>query len=171
MTNVTFKGEPVTLAGKFPQVGDTVGDFKLTNTDLKEITLQDFKNKKLILLSIFPSLDTPVCSESVINFNKTATNMQDSVVVLCISKDLPFAQKRFCGVQEINNALTLSAFRNSEFAKQMGVDIVDSPLRGLLARAIILLNHDFKVLYTQLVANITDKPDYEECLAFIANYS
>jgi thioredoxin-dependent peroxiredoxin len=170
MSNVTFKGTEVKLGGKFPQVGNRVQDFKLTGNDLNDVTLHDFKNHRLIMLNIFPSLDTGTCAESVIRFNKEASDMHDTAI-LCISKDLPFAQARFCGVEDIKNAKTLSAFRNPEFGEQYGVDILDSPVRGLLARAVILLDQEFKILYTELVSEITHKPNYEACLDFIKTHS
>lgn len=165
MSQVTFKGEPVSLSGTFPKVGDTVNNFQLTTNEFKETSLDEYKDQQLIL-NIFPSIDTPVCSSSVIRFNDEAGNLKNTLV-LCISKDLPFAQARFCGAENIEKVKTLSAFRDSAFAKQFGVDIASSILKGLLARAIVVLDAKRKVIYTELVSEITNKPDYEKCLAAI----
>lgn len=162
MTNVTFKGETVTLGGKFPKIGESISDFKLVANDLKDQNLDAYVGKTL-LLNIFPSVDTSVCADSVRRFNTEAGNLKDTKV-LCISKDLPFAQSRFCGAENISNVLTLSAFRNLEFAKNFGVDILDGLLQGLLARAVIVISPERKVVYTELVPEITNKPDYERCL-------
>lgn len=168
MAKVTFKGTQVALAGKFPEVGDTCKPFTLADNDLRDVTLDDFDQEYLIL-SIFPSLDTPTCSIAVKRFNEAAADLPDCMV-LCISKDLPFAQSRFCGANDIKIAKAFSAFRSPEFAKQFGVDITDSPIRGLLARAIIVLNDERQVIYTELVPEITQEPDYNACLSTIANY-
>lgn len=167
MDKVTFKGTPINLAGVFPKIGQTLTDFSLTANDLSDVSLKDF-TLPYIILNIFPSLDTGTCSMSVRNFNDAATQLPNCNV-LCISKDLPFAQSRFCGAENIKNVQTLSAFRNQDFAKQLGIDIVDSPLRGLLARAVIVLNEKREVIYTELVAEITEEPNYEKCLAVLNN--
>lgn len=169
MSKVTFKGSPVKLEGSFPEVGTSISNFSLTTNDLKEVNMSDFKQGTLIL-NIFLSLDTPVCASSVIKFNAEAANLPNTEV-LCISKDLPFAQARFCATENIQNAKILSAFRHSEFAKQFGVDIADSLLKGLLSRAIIVLDSARKVIYAQLVPEITEKPDYEDCLAALKSRS
>lgn len=168
MTNVTFKGAPITVAGKFPQVGDYCKPFTLTDNDLRDVTLDDF-NQEFIIFNIFPSLDTPICSMSVLRFNEAAANLPDCMV-LCISKDLPFAQSRFCSANDIKNVKLLSAFRSPEFAKNYGVDITEGPIRGLLARAIIVVDDERQVIYTELVPEITQEPDYDKCLSAIANF-
>ena len=167
MTQVTFKGKPTKLNGVFPKVGDVIDDFTLTENNLQDSQLKDYADQVLIL-SIFPSLDTPVCSESVKTFNSIADETPNTKV-LCISKDLPFAQARFCGIENIHNAKTLSAFRNFDFAKQFGVEISEGPLKGLLARAVIVLDAAKKVLYAELIPEITDKPDYAKCMDFVKN--
>jgi thiol peroxidase len=154
------------LAGKFPNIGDTIGSFTLTNTDLRDTSIDEFLGESLIL-NIFPSVDTPVCSSSVIKFNSEAGNL-NNYKVLCISKDLPFAQARFCGVENIENVTILSAFRFPDFAQILGVDIVEGFLKGLLARSIVVLNPQRKVIYTELVTEITNKPNYDKCLEAIA---
>ncbi len=163
---ITFKGKPLQINGHFPQQGETVADFTLATQELADVPLSSFK-EKLILLSIFPSIDTPVCSESVRVFNMKAAALKDTKV-LCISKDLPFAQARFCGAEDIKNVQTLSAFRNQEFAKQCGVEIAGGPVKGLLARAVIVINAQRKVLYSELVAEMTNQPNYDQCLAAMA---
>ncbi len=168
MSQVTFQGAPITVSGKFPREGDRVANFTLTTNDLKDLTLDDFAQKFLIL-NIFPSLDTPICSASVRHFNQSAADLPDCMV-LCISKDLPFAQGRFCTANDIKNVKTLSAFRSEDFAQQYGVNITDSPLRGLLARAIIVLDNIREVIYTEMVPEIAQEPNYDKCLSAIANY-
>jgi thiol peroxidase len=166
MAKVTLKGNPLNINGNFPQIGSKIDNFTLTANDLSEVNLKDLA-QKTIVLNIFPSLDTPTCSLSVVKFNQSAGNIPDCAV-LCISKDLPFAQARFCGAHEIKNVTTLSAFRNPDFARNLGVDIADGPIRGLLARSVIVLNDKREVIYTELVPEITQEPDYEKCLSAIA---
>jgi thiol peroxidase len=165
MTQVTFKGTPIEISGDFPKLGQTVNNFTLTDNNLQETNLEDFKNH-ILILNIFPSLDTPVCSQSVKKFNAAAVKLLNAKV-LCISNDLPFAQARFCGVENIKNAQTFSAFRHVEFSRQFGVDITDGLLKGLLARSIIVLDAARKVAYTELVSEITNEPDYEKCLTVV----
>lgn len=162
MTKVTLKGNQISLAGDFPKVGDKINEFSLTANDLSEVSLKDL-SQKTIILNIFPSLDTPTCSMSVMKFNQEAANLPDCLV-LCISKDLPFAQARFCGANDIKNVTTLSAFRNGDFARQLGIDIVDGPIRGLLARSVFVLNDKREVVYAELVPEITQEPNYAQCL-------
>lgn len=141
-----------------PQVGEVAPDFELVATDLSEIRLSDLRGKKVVL-NIFPSIDTEVCAQSVRRFNKDAAAI-DNCVVLCISKDLPFAATRFCTVNGIENAKSASAFR-STFGKDYGIEMVDGPLRGLLARAVILIDEEGKIKAKSLCENITEEPDYE----------
>ena len=162
MTTVTLKGSPVTVDGNFPQRGDEAPDFTLVKSDLSTLTLSSLRGKKVIL-NIFPSLDTPVCATSVRKFNELAARV-DNTVVLAISKDLPFAHARFCTTEGIANVIPLSAFRDLSFAKNYGVDLADGPLAGLLARAVITLDEEGKVVYSQLVSEITEEPDYENAL-------
>ncbi len=163
---LTFKNEPVQLNGNFVEVGKPISEFILTDTKLQDKTLADF-NENLLLLNIFPSVDTPTCSETVRLFNLKAGSFQDCRV-LCISKDLPFAQARFCGAENINNVQMLSAFRNPDFGKSYGLEISNTAVKGLLARAIIVVNRNREVIYSELVSEITNKPNYETCLDAIA---
>lgn len=158
---VTFKGKPVTLGGHFPSIGSPVPDFSLVKNDLSEYSLKECSGRYLIL-NIFPSLDTGTCATTVRRFNRMAAELRDTVV-LCISNDLPFAQNRFCVTEGIENVITLSAFR-SDFGEQYGVLMTDGPLKGLLARAVIILNPEGKVIYTELVSEVSKEPDYEKTL-------
>jgi thiol peroxidase len=167
MAQVKFKGSTVELNGKFPQVGDILPDLKLTSTELTDVSLSSFKLPYTVL-NIFPSVDTPVCSESVIKFNQVGQEFSNCNM-LCISKDLPFAQARFCGTKDIKNAKTLSAFRYPENGEKLGVEITESPLKGLFARAVIVIDNNRKVIYTELVPEVTDRPDYDACLKIIAS--
>ena len=162
MAQVTFKGEPIEVKGNLPQVGTKAPDFTLVGHDLSDTDLSVVKGKQAVL-NIFPSLDTPVCAKSVRKFNETASEHED-VVVLCISADLPFAQTRFCGAEGLDDVITLSAFRNDEFAVDYGVQIADGPLRGLLARAVVVVDADGVVNHAQLVPEIAEEPDYEAVL-------
>ncbi|AJE33319.1 lipid hydroperoxide peroxidase [Corynebacterium humireducens NBRC 106098 = DSM 45392] len=158
MANVTFKNESTTTAGELPAVGDQLPDFTLVGTDLGELTPADFAGKRVVL-NIFPSLDTGVCAKSVREFNERATSL-DNTVVLGVSQDLPFAHGRFCSAEGIENVTTGSAFRSS-FGEDYGLTLQGSPLQGLLARAVIVADENGKVVYTQLVDEITDEPDYD----------
>ncbi|HHU67325.1 thiol peroxidase [Corynebacterium sp.] len=158
MANVTFKNESTTTAGELPAVGDQLPDFTLVGTDLGELTPADFSGKRVVL-NIFPSLDTGVCAKSVREFNERATSL-DNTVVLGVSQDLPFAHGRFCSAEGIENVTTGSAFRSS-FGEDYGLTLQGSPLQGLLARAVIVADENGKVVYTQLVDEITDEPDYD----------
>ena len=161
MKQVKLKGNAVNLIGELPGVGSKVEDFKLTAQDLSEKSLKDYSGKRKVL-NIFPSLDTAVCAMSVRTFNGLAAALEDTIV-LNISADLPFAHKRFCVAEGIENVHTLSSFR-SDFGKKWGLEIMDSPLKGLLARAVILLDEHDKGVYTQLVPEITTEPDYDAVL-------
>lgn len=156
-----FQGTDVPLIGTFPKVGDTAKDFALAGGDLSEWKLSAQKGK--FVLNIFPSVDTPVCALATIRFNEEAEKLP-GVTILCISKDLPFAQGRFCEEKGIKNVTPLSAFRNSTFGADYGVEIAEGPLSGLLARAVVVIE-DGVVRYTQLVGEITEQPDYEALLA------
>lgn len=162
MAQVTLKGNAVSTSGDLPSTGSAAPDFKLVKTDLSEVSLSDFKGKKVVL-NIFPSIDTGTCATSVREFNKKASEL-DNTVVLCISKDLPFAQARFCGAEGIDKVETLSAFRSDTFAKDYGIEMTDGPLKGLTARSVVVLDAEGKVTYTQLVSEIVDEPDYEGAL-------
>ena len=162
MAKIGLKGNPCNTSGDLPKTGTSAPNFKLTKTDLANVTLQDFKGKKVVL-NIFPSIDTPVCATSVKKFNERAASMKNTVV-LCVSIDLPFAHKRFCGAEGIEKVLPVSAFRDSNFGKAYGVQIVDGPLAGLFARAIIVLDENAKVTYTELVPEIAQESNYDACL-------
>ena len=164
--NVTFKGNPVTLAGSFISVGTNAPNFNLVKNDLSEYTLTENKGKYLVL-NIFPSLDTGVCATSVRRFNKMASELPNTTV-LCISKDLPFAQSRFCTTEGIANVVPLSDFRQaSSFGEEYGVLMNDGPLQGLLARAVVVINPLGDVIYSELVPEITQEPNYEAVLNVI----
>ena len=158
---VTLGGNPIIVAGNFPQPGDTAPDFKLVSGDLSEVSLSDFAGKKK-LLNIVPSLDTGVCAMSTKKFNDAAV---EGVVTLVISADLPFAQGRFCGAEGTKNVVTLSTMRGAEFKRNYGVDITDGPLAGVTARAVVVLDENNKVLYSELVPEIKDEPNYQAALA------
>ena len=163
MATITLKGNPIHTIGDLPAVGSQAPDFKLTATDLSEKTLADFKGNKLVL-NIFPSLDTPTCAASVRRFNQLATDLENTKV-LAISKDLPFAHARFCSSEGIENVIDLSGFKCSgSFGKDYGVEIVDGPLAELYSRAVVVIDENGKVIYTQQVPEIVDEPNYEEVL-------
>ena len=164
MTTVTFSGNPVQLKGALPTVGATAPAFTLTAADLSDKTLADFAGKRKVL-NIFPSIDTGVCQQSVRTFNQRASALNNTVV-LCISADLPFAQARFCGAEGLDNVVTLSSFRSS-FAQDYGVALADGALRGLTARAVVVLDENDKVLHVGLVPEITQEPDYDAALAVL----
>jgi thiol peroxidase len=162
MAKITLKGNPINTCGDLPAVGSQAPDFQLVNGKLADVSLQDFSGKRKIL-NIVPSLDTPTCATSTRKFNEKASQLQNAVV-LVISADLPFAQGRFCGAEGLNDVIPLSTFRSS-FARDYGVEVVDGVLKGLTARAIVVLSPDNRVIHTQLVNEIADEPDYERALA------
>jgi len=162
MAQVTFKGKAVNTAGELPKIGSQAPDFLLTKTDLSDITLKDVAGKRVVL-NIFPSVDTSVCAMSVRRFNAEISKVENAVV-LCISRDLPFAHARFCGAEGLDNVVSVSELRNLDFGKSYGMRITDGPLAGLLARAVVILDVKGKVLYTQLVPEITEEPDYDAAM-------
>ena len=159
---VTLQGNAVTLAGHFPTVGQKAPEFSLVGKDLNDVSLAQFSGKRKVL-NIFPSVDTGVCAASVRHFNQSAGNLENTVV-LCISADLPFAQARFCGAEGIENVVTLSTLRGDKFKEDYGVAITSGPLAGLTSRAVIVLDENNNVVYTQLVDEITTEPDYDSAL-------
>jgi thiol peroxidase len=163
MSTVTLGGNPINVAGNFPKSGDGAADFSLTGKDLKEVSLKDFAGKRKVL-NIVPSLDTPVCQTSTRKFNEKAGSLANTVV-LVVSGDLPFAMKRFCEAEGLNNVVTLSTFRGHDFHAKYGVDVTDGPLKGLTARAVVVLDENNKVKYSQLVPEIKNEPDYDAALA------
>ena len=163
MATITLGGNPIHTNGELPKVGSKAPDFQLVKTDLSLASLADFAGSRLVL-NIFPSIDTGTCAASVREFNKKASSLENTTV-LCISRDLPFAQKRFCGAEGIENVVTLSDFRDGEFGKNYGLELIDGPLKGLHARSVVVLDEDHKVVYTELVPDIKDEPNYESALA------
>ncbi|NLJ92843.1 MAG: thiol peroxidase [Aeromonadales bacterium] len=166
MSTVTFQGNSVAVAGQFPQPGQNAADFTLTGDDLNDIRLADFKGKKL-LLNIFPSVDTGVCATSVRTFNEKAAGLNNAQV-LCVSMDLPFAFGRFCGAEGIENVKVASIFRNTDFLNAYGVALSDGPLRGLASRAVVVIDEEGKVVYSERVAEITDEPNYDAAIAALS---
>jgi len=165
-TTVTLQGTPIQVGGDI-KVGETGKPFSLVNANLQEVTLDSFGGKRKVL-NIFPSIDTPTCSRSVRKFNETASNFQNTVV-LCISKDLPFAQARFCGAEGISNCVTLSGFRNTTFDQDYGVKFLDGPLFGLYARAVVVLDENDKVIYHELVQEVANEPNYDAVIKVLNN--
>lgn len=165
MSTITFKGATVNTSGEQPKVGSTAPDFILVKDDLTELSLKDLKGKNIVL-NIFPSLDTGVCAASVRRFNKEAANLENTVV-LAISADLPFASARFCTTEGIQNVIPASAFRNPEFAEKYGLLLIDGPLKGLLARAVINIDPEGKIKHVELVPEITQEPDYQSAIGSI----
>ncbi|MCV7420247.1 thiol peroxidase [Mycobacterium yunnanensis] len=161
MAQITLGGNPINTVGELPAVGSPAPGFTLTGTDMSAVTDEQFSGKPL-LLNIFPSVDTPVCATSVRTFNERAA--QAGVAVLCVSNDLPFAQKRFCGAEDIENVTTASGFRDS-FGKDYGVTIADGAFAGLLGRAVVVIGADGNVTYTELVPEIAQEPNYDAALA------
>ena len=165
MATITLKGNPIHTVGQLPKVGTQAPEFTGVKADLSESHLGDYKGKKVIL-NIFPSLDTPTCSLTVKKFNAQAMQTKNTVI-LCVSCDLPFAQKRFCGADNLNDVITLSMFRHPEFGQAYGVTIMDGPLKTLFSRAVVLIDESGKVIYTQQIPEIADEPNYQAVLALI----
>jgi thiol peroxidase len=166
MAHITLQGKPIRTAGELPAVGSKAPAFTLTRTDLSDCTLADFAGQTVVL-NIFPSIDTSVCAASVRRFNAEASGLPNTVV-LCVSADLPFAHQRFCEVEGLKQVIPLSVFRSPQFGKEYGVTIVDGPIAGLLARAIVIINPAGTVTYTEQVPEITREPDYEAALRALA---
>ncbi|GAB3458088.1 thiol peroxidase [Insolitispirillum peregrinum] len=165
MASITLKGNPVSTVGDLPAVGTAAPDFRLTRTDLSEVTLADLAGKTVIL-SVFPSVDTPTCATSVRTFNAKAAALPNTVV-LCASADLPFAHKRFCGAEGLDAVVSASDLRDKGFGARYGLTIAAGPLEGLLARAVLVIGADGVVRHAQLVSEIADEPDYAAALAAI----
>jgi thiol peroxidase len=166
MAKIAFKGNPIATVGDLPKVGGAAPDFSLVKTDLTAVSKKDFAGKNIVL-NIFPSVDTPVCATSVRTFNKRVVAAPNTVV-LCVSRDLPFAHKRFCGAEGIDKVHAVSWYRGADFGKDYGVTIVDGPLAGLFARAVVVLGADGKVKYTELVPEIAQEPNYDRALATVS---
>ena len=165
MASITLKGNPVNTKGELPKIGSKLSDFKLVANDLSIASLNDFSGKKLVL-NIFPSIDTGTCATSVRKFNEAAANLENTSV-LCISRDLPFAQKRFCGAEGIENVVNLSDFQEGSFGKDFGLEILDGPLAGLHSRALIVADENGTIIHTEQVSEIVDEPNYEAALAVL----
>lgn len=165
MAQVTLRGNPFSTNGELPAVGSDAPGYSLVGSDLSEISSDSLAGKNVVL-NIFPSVDTPTCAQSVRTFNERAAGMDDTVV-LCVSEDLPFAAGRFCGAEGIEHATTGSAFR-SDFAEAYGVRLEEGPLSGLMARAVVVVDENGIVKYTQLVGEIADEPDYDAALAALS---
>ncbi|UZR92492.1 thiol peroxidase [Chondrinema litorale] len=166
MASITFKGNTINTSGTLPEVGSLAPDFTLTKSDLSDTTLADYKGKKVVL-NIFPSVDTGICAASVRAFNAKASEV-DNTVVLCISKDLPFAHKRFCEAEGLSGVVPTSQYKNNTFEDAYHVSMVEGPLAGLFSRAVVILNEDGKVVYTEQVPEIAQEPDYEKAIAAIS---
>ncbi|HIP49039.1 MAG TPA: thiol peroxidase [Lutibacter sp.] len=162
MAKITLKGNPINTSGKLPKVGKKAKNFKLVAADLSVKQLADYKGSKIVL-NIFPSLDTPTCAASVRHFNEAAGKLENTKV-LCISRDLPFAQARFCGAEGLENVITLSDYKRGKFGKKYNLEIVDGPLARLHSRAVIVIDEKGEVIYTQQVPEIVDEPNYEEVM-------
>ena len=163
MSQINFKGNPIHTSGNLPEIGQKAQDFKLVKADLSEASLADYKGQKLVM-NIFPSIDTGICAMSARQFNQVAGDLENTKV-LCISRDLPFAQKRFCGAEGLESVEMLSDFATGDFGKDYGLLMTDGPLKNLESRVVIVLNEDHEVVYTEQVPEITQEPNYEAALA------
>jgi thiol peroxidase len=162
MAIITLKGNPIHTCGELPKVGSKAPDFVLTKTDLTDVSLKDFAGKRIVL-NIFLSIDTSVCATSVRKFNAEAGNLKNTVV-LCVSLDLPFAHGRFCGAEGLNNVIAVSELRNRAFGEAYGVRIIDGSHAGLLSRAVVIIDENGKVIYTEQVPEIAQEPNYAAAL-------
>lgn len=165
MATITLKGNPIHTSGNLPETGSKAADFTLVNKGLEDVSLSDFSGKRVVL-NIFPSIDTGVCAASVRTFNQKVSEM-DNTAVLCISKDLPFALGRFCGAEGIENVEVLSGFRDEDFDRNYHVQILDGPLKGVYSRAVVVLDENGKILYTEQVPEIAQDPDFEAVYAVL----
>ncbi len=163
MAKITLKGNAFQTIGELPAKGTNAPDFELVKNDLSKVSLKDFSGTRLVL-NIFPSLDTGTCAASVRQFNKLAAGL-DNTKVLCISRDLPFAQARFCGTEGIENAITVSDFASGKFGKDYQLEIENGPLANLHSRVVVVLNENHQVVYSEQVAEIVDEPNYDAALA------
>ena len=166
MASITLGGNPINTSGTLPNIGTSAPDFKLVKTDLSLATLADFKGSRLVL-NIFPSIDTGTCATSVRTFNAKASSLENTKVI-CISRDLPFAQKRFCGAEGLENVINLSDFKTGSFGKDYGLEITDSVLAGLHSRVVIVLDENGTILHTEQVSEIADEPNYEAAITALA---
>lgn len=165
MANITLGGNPATTSGNLPEIGQTAPDFNLIKSDLSPVKLSDYKGRKVVL-NIFPSIDTGVCATSVRKFNEEASKLSNTSV-LCVSRDLPFAQARFCGAEGLNNVECISDFNDGSFGKNYGVEIQDGAFKGLHARAVVVLDEQGTVIYNELVPEVGQEPNYAEALKHV----
>ena len=165
MASIKLGGNPINTNGELPKVGSKAPAFTMVKNDLTIATLNDFEGSRLVL-NIFPSIDTPTCATSVRKFNEQASQLANTKV-LCISRDLPFAQKRFCGAEGLDNVINLSDFKDGSFGKTYGLEITDSVLSGLHSRVVIIIDENSKIIYTEQVPEIADEPNYENALAVL----
>lgn len=165
MAEITLQGNPIHTSGDLPAKGSKAPAFKLTKTDLSELSSADLADKTVVL-NIFPSVDTPTCAASVRHFNESMSKL-DNVEVLCVSADLPFAQQRFCGAEDLDRVTPVSVFRSEAFGQDYGVKIVDGPLAGLMARSVVVIKNG-EVVHTELVAETADEPNYDAALSAVA---
>jgi thiol peroxidase len=165
MSTITIKGQAVKTVGELPKPGSKAPDFTLTKTDLSDTTLKNYTGK-IVVLNIFPSVDTPVCSASVRRFNQEISTYPNAVVI-CASLDLPFAHARFCEAEGLKDVIPVSEFRNRDFGDTYGVRIIEGPLTGLLARSVVVIDEKGEVIYSKLVEELTTEPDYEDVLAVL----
>ena len=167
MAQITLKGNPINTSGNLPELGSSAPDFKLTKLDLSETSLKDYAGKKVVL-NIFPSVDTPTCATSVRHFNQDAAKLENTIV-LCVSRDLPFAQKRFCAAEGIENVVMASELRDKNFGADYGLEIKEGPLASLLSRAVVVIDENGKIIYTEQVPEIGQEPNYEGAIASLNN--
>lgn len=167
MASVTLKGNTINTLGTLPSTGSKAPEFQLTKNDLSTVALSDYKGSRVVL-NIFPSVDTGTCAQSVRQFNQEAAEL-DNTIVLCISKDLPFAQARFCGAEGIDNVEMLSDFRDGNFGKAYNLEFTDGPLAPLHSRAVVVVDENGKVIYTEQVPEIVDEPNYKAALEALMN--
>ncbi|CAM4153275.1 thiol peroxidase [Flavobacterium antarcticum] len=165
MASITLGGNPIHTSGELPKKGSKATEFNLIKTDLSPATLADFSGKRVVM-NIFPSIDTGTCAQSVRTFNEQASKLENTTV-LCISRDLPFAQKRFCGAEGLENVINLSDFKTGEFGKNYGLEMTDGPLAGLHSRTVIVLDENGTVIHAEQVGEIADEPNYEAALAVL----
>jgi thiol peroxidase len=162
MATITLQGNPIQTSGELPKVGEKAPNFNLTANDLSTKTLSDFSGSKLVL-NIFPSIDTGTCAQSVRTFNKEAAKVENTKI-LCISRDLPFAQARFCGAEGLENVINLSDFKSGEFGKTYGLNITDGPLEALHSRCVVVINENGVITHSEQVSEIADEPNYKAAL-------
>jgi thiol peroxidase len=165
MASITLGGNPINTNGELPQIGSKAIDFNLVKTDLSSTSLSDFEGSRIVL-NIFPSIDTGTCATSVRKFNEKASGLNNTKV-LCISRDLPFAQKRFCGAEGLEQVINLSDFKDGSFGKNYGLEITDGPLAGLHSRAIVVIDENGTILHTEQVSEIANEPNYEAALSVL----